>query len=188
MEADDLRADILDHSAHLRVEGQPKRAAVPGLDAELVIKGPEQGAPSAVVHAFGHAVAEEIEVERPAGALAHLGDLRPHLVGTEQRARQRTERTTLDCRGAQVDSAGRGHRRLDDRVLAPDAVKKPAVAPAYHSPLLGIEVHGSAGASAAPFCRSSIEISSGVRTNAMRPSRGGRLIVTPASISRLQVS
>ena len=47
---------------------------------------------------------------------------------------------------------------------------------------------GSAGASAAPFCSSSIEMLSGERTKAMRPSRGGRLIVTPCSMSRWQVA
>ncbi len=54
----------------------------------------------------------------------------------------------------------------------------------YHSPVLGIEAQGSAGASASPFCRSSMEMLSGERINAMRPSRGGRLIVTPAAINR----
>ena len=54
-------------------------------------------------------------------------------------------------------------------------------------PLLGIDAHGSAGASAAPFWSSSTEIPSGERTNAMRPSRGGRLMATPASIRRGQV-
>ena len=34
----------------------------------------------------------------------------------------------------------------------------------------------------------SIEMASGVRMKAMRPSRGGRLIVTPLSISRAQVA
>ena len=46
----------------------------------------------------------------------------------------------------------------------------------YHSPTFGIDVHGSAGASASPRWSSSTEIRSGERTNAMRPSRGGRLI------------
>ena len=41
--------------------------------------------------------------------------------------------------------------------------------------------------SAAPAWSSSIEMLSGVRTNAMCPSRGGRLMVTPASIRRWQV-
>ncbi len=40
----------------------------------------------------------------------------------------------------------------------------------------------------APFCSSSTEMLSGERTNAMRPSRGGRLIVTPWSISRRQAA
>ena len=57
---------------------------------------------------------------------------------------------------------------------------------AYHVPTLGIDAQGSAG-SRRPSCSSSIEILSGVRTNAMWPSRGGRLIATPASIRRRQV-
>ena len=57
-------------------------------------------------------------------------------------------------------------------------------APYYHLPVFGIDVHGSAGGRAAPFCRSSIEMLSGERTKAMRPSRGGLLMVTPASIRR----
>jgi len=50
--------------------------------------------------------------------------------------------------------------------------------------VFGIERHGSLGGRAAPFCNSSIECLSGERTNAMVPSRGGRLMVTPAFMSR----
>ncbi len=46
----------------------------------------------------------------------------------------------------------------------------------YHLPVLGIDSHGSFGSSV-PFWISSTEISSGERTKAMCPSRGGRLIV-----------
>jgi NhaB family Na+:H+ antiporter len=42
-----------------------------------------------------------------------------------------------------------------------------------------MEAQGSRGGSAPPRCSSSIEMPSGERTKAMRPSRGGRLIVTP---------
>ncbi len=38
---------------------------------------------------------------------------------------------------------------------------------------------GSAGAFAAPRCNNSTDTLSGDRTNAIRPSRGGRLISTP---------
>ena len=58
--------------------------------------------------------------------------------------------------------------------------------PRYHSPVFGIDAQGSRGGIAAPFCKSSMEMLSGDRTNAMRPSRGGRLMVTPPSISRWQ--
>lgn len=37
----------------------------------------------------------------------------------------------------------------------------------YHSPVVGIDTQGSAGASGSPFCSSSIEILSGERKNAM---------------------
>jgi pimeloyl-ACP methyl ester carboxylesterase len=49
----------------------------------------------------------------------------------------------------------------------------------YQAPMFSMAVQGSAGTRAAPFCRSSMEMPSGERTKAMRPSRGGRLMVTP---------
>ena len=58
----------------------------------------------------------------------------------------------------------------------------------YHFPVLAIEAQGSSRGSASPFCRISMEMLSGERTKAMRPSRGGRLIVTPPSCRRRQVS
>src|SRR4051812_5981010 len=58
----------------------------------------------------------------------------------------------------------------------------------YHGPVLGMLVQGSAGGSGSPACNSSMEMPSGVRTKAMRPSRGGRLIVTPWAMKALQVS
>src|SRR5689334_1264554 len=58
----------------------------------------------------------------------------------------------------------------------------------HHLPVFGIDFHGSWGGRAEPFCRSSIECLSGERTNAMLPSRGGRLMVTPAFIRRSHVS
>ena len=67
--------------------------------------------------------------------------------------------------------------------ITPDDVKVP-----MHCPVLGIDAHGSAGGFDPPFCRSSTEIPSGERTNAMWPSRGGRLIVTPAAWRRAQVA
>src|ERR1700680_3720260 len=58
----------------------------------------------------------------------------------------------------------------------------------YHEPVLAMLVQGSAGGSASPACSSSREMPSGVRMKAMRPSRGGRLIVTPWAMKALQVS
>jgi hypothetical protein len=58
----------------------------------------------------------------------------------------------------------------------------------YQCPVFGIELHGSAGALASPFCNSSIECRSGERTKAIEPSRGGRLMVTPIFIKLAQVA
>ena len=63
-----------------------------------------------------------------------------------------------------------------------------AVGRDYQAPVFGIEAQGSCGGSGSPSCRISIEMLSGERTKAMWPSRGGRLMVTPASIRRWQVS
>src|SRR6202035_5175618 len=59
---------------------------------------------------------------------------------------------------------------------------------AHPCPVFGIEVHGSAGGFASPFCKSSIECRSGERTKAIWPSRGGRLMVMPSFIKRSQVA
>ena len=56
----------------------------------------------------------------------------------------------------------------------------------YQVPVLAIDAHGSAGALASPFCSSSMEMPSGDFTKAMRPSRGGRLMVTPLAIRSAQ--
>jgi len=58
----------------------------------------------------------------------------------------------------------------------------------YHLPVLAMEAQGSCLGSDSPFCKSSMEILSGERTKAMRPSRGGRLMVTPDFIKRSQVA
>lgn len=56
------------------------------------------------------------------------------------------------------------------------------LAPGYQLPVLAMEAQGSLGASESPRCSNSKEIPSGERTNAIWPSRGGRLMVTPLSI------
>src|ERR1700722_7632927 len=60
--------------------------------------------------------------------------------------------------------------------------------PPYHEPVLAMLGQGSAGGSASPACKISMEMPSGVRIKAIRPSRGGRLIVTPWAMKALQVS
>ena len=58
----------------------------------------------------------------------------------------------------------------------------------YQTPVLGMDVQGSRFGKGAPFCRSSIEILSGDRIKAIAPSRGGRLMVTPAFMSLSQIA
>ena len=55
-------------------------------------------------------------------------------------------------------------------------------------PVFAIEAQGSFLSRAVPFWSSSIEMSSGERTNAMWPSRGGRLMTTPPFCSRSHVA
>lgn len=93
------------------------------------------------------------------------------------------------------------HRLEFFLLRAPDALaenlKSPAVAELlswierlradpYQVPVLAIDAQGSAGALASPFWSSSMEMPSGDFTKAMRPSRGGRLMVTPLAIRSAQ--
>ncbi len=74
------------------------------------------------------------------------------------------------------------------RLKGPDAPRPPRAAPPYQWPILPMLAQGSCGASDSPSCSNSIEMLSGLRTKAMWPSRGGRLMVTPASISFWHIS
>jgi hypothetical protein len=74
-----------------------------------------------------------------------------------------------------------------DRWVELRAVSVP-IGPDHQVPVLAIEAQGSAGASAAPFCSSSMETPSGERMKAMYPSRGGRLMVTPSPARRAQTA
>ena len=68
-------------------------------------------------------------------------------------------------------------------------LKRPlSVVASYQLPIFGAEAQGSATGRFSPFCRISNEIPSGDFTKAIRPSRGGRLMVMPASDRRWQNS
>ena len=58
----------------------------------------------------------------------------------------------------------------------------------YQLPMLGRSFQGAAGARASPCWSSSIEMPSGDRTKAILPSRGGRLMITPAACSLAQAA
>ena len=137
------------------------------------------------LHLAGHQ--RQVRVDLRLGGQDVVGRI---LVGAERREREalddRRPRRLLG-RTVQVrphrEGERREHRRdqqARDRFHRADA--------AYQVPVLGIDFHGSAGASDAPFCSSSMEMLSGERTNAMCPSRGGRRIVTPCSARRWQAA
>ncbi len=84
-----------------------------------------------------------------------------------------SEMITGDHILSRTEVRAQGPRRFGN-VLAAFKRRRP-----YHCPTLRMVSHGGAGASAGPFCNNSIDTLSGERTKAMRPSRGGRLMVTP---------
>ena len=57
----------------------------------------------------------------------------------------------------------------------------------YQCPVFSIDNQGSAGSSEFPACKSSIDILSGDLTNAILPSRGGRLMITLFSIKWVHI-
>jgi hypothetical protein len=75
-----------------------------------------------------------------------------------------------------------------ESLLQPGCKRGTTGPPPHQWPVFGIDVHGSCGGSASPFCSSSIECKSGERTNAIWPSRGGRLMVIPSFIRWSQVA
>ncbi len=95
-------------------------------------------------------------------------------------------------KGTRVAHSGSPFGLLEDAAPAVAAerpwLRPNQIAQSYHFPVFGIDFHGSWGGSGAPFCRSSIDCLSGERTNAIMPSRGGRLMVTPPFIKRSHVA
>ena len=80
---------------------------------------------------------------------------------------------------------GRRHGR--DLAVRDDKIRDPPIAHCgHHAPVFSMEAQGSCEGFGSPFCKSSMEMSSGEHTKAMWPSRGGRLMVTPASLKRWQ--
>jgi hypothetical protein len=100
---------------------------------------------------------ESLDALRPGGLGRRTIEVGPHREG-ERREQCRDQQASDGLHGRVVMYAGRDP---------------------YQVPVFGMDFQGSAGASAAPCCSSSMEMLSGERTNAMRPSRGGRRIVTP---------
>ena len=80
----------------------------------------------------------------------------------------------------------RRYRNCEARIGIRNGVKN--LLQAHQVPTFGMLCHGSAGGSAPPLLSSSTEMPSGDFTKAMRPSRGGRWMVTPCSINLAQNS
>ena len=117
---------------------------------------------------------------------------------TERAAHDRSRRMPLSRTDARAGCPNRGVTRsgyLTEnlpierlRVVRRVVVRCPVERRRHQLPVFSMLFHGSAGSFESPFCRSSNEIPSGDLTNAMWPSRGGRLIVTPPSCSFRQVA
>ena len=90
--------------------------------------------------------------------------------------------------GDRAGEDGRRHQVTSSSLARIEPAARNAVSVRYQLPVLAIDAQGSAFSSAGPFCNSSIEMPSGDLMKAMLPSRGGRLMVTPPSIRRWQVS
>ena len=88
------------------------------------------------------------------------------------------ERPSLDGQGVRKKPMTEDAVRASPLRLNPAPTRRP-----HHTPVFGIDFHGSAGGRPSPFWISSIEIWSGVRMKAMWPSRGGRLMTIPAFCS-----
>ncbi len=158
METDDLGASSSTISAELVVEGRPVGGGNRGVlvETELDVVARELLSPGRLARGvrLGWAMAEEVDVEGPAGARADGAELRPELVRRQQRAGQRAEAAGFCHRYRQLGALGSGHRRLDDRQLDPEEVLYPCVRP--HDALLrdnsdaGILVLGGTHVKAAP--------------------------------------
>jgi len=70
----------------------------------------------------------------------------------------------------------------------PSQIEDPLASARVLAPVLGMDAQGSAAGRDAPFCKSSIEMPLGLLIKAMRPSRGGRLMTTPAFCNFSQYS
>jgi len=93
---------------------------------------------------------------------------RVHAGGDVERQHQRRRAVQRRRRAGQRQPGGQGQR---------------GAAPAHHVPVFSMLAQGSALGSGSPSCSNSIEMPSGDFTKAMRPSRGGRLMATPAACS-----
>src|SRR5579871_760213 len=122
----------------------------------------------------------------PLIALAHIGD---HRLGILCLGLQGSDESILglDGEGVRTSVAAKSHG-VFGRHLTPSRSECSSSRSIYQAPVFAMLFHGSLGSCALPFWSSSTEMPSGERTKAMWPSRGGRLMVTPASARRLQVA
>ena len=115
----------------------------------------------------------------------------PSVCSRYSRASTEEETSSASDSASRQPCAAAGPAASSAASAAPAAARRPPMArcrPAHQWPVFSMLFHGSAGASGVPACRSSIETLSGLRTKAMCPSRGGRLMVTPACCSVSQRS
>ena len=114
--------------------------------------------------------------------------------GRNRPARYRARRATYrdlcgerQAKGRMVADGFWRRSQIDNAPIQSRSVREQSPS-SHHFPLFGIETQGSLGGNGEPFCKISIECLSGERTKAMLPSRGGRLMVTPAFINFSQAA
>src|SRR5690606_28857899 len=141
MEADDFGPMLLDDGAGSLVE---RVAAGTGgdrsrIDAVLGVIRLEPLLPAglAVRIRRRRLVGEEIQVERPGGALPYDADLVTDLIGTQHGAGERAKPARLAYGDCQLRSAGAGHGRQDYRQLDAEEVENSPVRPHFILPSAG---------------------------------------------------
>src|SRR5579884_364051 len=89
--------EVLHRKAHLMVERAPQNERSCWLDFIFFIIGCKQRPPCALVRVLRHIVAEEVEIDRSSYPGTYLRELVDNGLGSEHRARERSESAAPYC-------------------------------------------------------------------------------------------